>query len=515
MGLEHHQCVRLLKAVYGLVNAPRRWWSRVRKDMARLGWQESAIEPCLWFLKDPKTGALKAMAVAHVDDFMIAIDNHSDFAVKALEDLYAAYEWGSWESRDFVQCGTRIQQEYDSLHDRWGRIHLSMYDYAMQMEEIDVPSQRRKEPQQPVSATEATRLKGAFGQLMWLATQGLPTIMAQLSLLLGYSNCATVNTMLQVNKLIRRAKIEAKDPIILERHANPCVVTFTDAAWKVRRDDTSQGGYLVFVTDHALMQNREAPLSLLAWQSAKLPRVCRSSSAAEVQAAGDGQEEMEFCRLLLSELLFGDIYMKEWATDCARVPGALVLDCRGVFDALDKSESSALGMRAKRSAIEALALKKGMSLSKTSLRWCRSGAQLADCMTKDSEQARSAFNLWKQRRSWKLIYDNEYISEKNRRKRGLATLDDTKDHEEFENFNGYADADDAWQLVPENWLEDYDEMEIPCDSKDPDWRRAIHGGGARPDQAMRAAESGSSGHVDGTTASSAAVAQTPLQQPHH
>jgi hypothetical protein len=224
---------------------------------------------------------------------------------------------------------------------------------------------------------------------------------------------------------------------------------------------------------------------------------------------------MEFCRLLLSELLFGDIYMKEWAKDCARVPGALVLDCRGVFDALDKSESSALGMRDKRSAIEALALKKGMSLSKTSLRWCHSGAQLADCMTKDSEQARSAFNLWKQRRSWKLIYDNEYISEKNRRKRGLATLDDTKDHEEFENFNGYADADDAWQLVLENWLEDYDEMEIPSDSKDPDWRRAIHGGGARPDQAMRAAESGSSGHVDGTTASSAAVAQTPLQQPHH
>ena len=31
--LEHHQCIRLLKAVYGLVNAPRRWYHRVATDL--------------------------------------------------------------------------------------------------------------------------------------------------------------------------------------------------------------------------------------------------------------------------------------------------------------------------------------------------------------------------------------------------------------------------------------------------------------------------------------------------
>ena len=31
--VEHHQCVRLLKAVYGLVNASRRWYHRVATDL--------------------------------------------------------------------------------------------------------------------------------------------------------------------------------------------------------------------------------------------------------------------------------------------------------------------------------------------------------------------------------------------------------------------------------------------------------------------------------------------------
>ena len=149
---------------------------------------------------------------------------------------------------------------------------------------------------------------------------------------------------------------------------------------------------------------------------------------------------------------------------------------QGVFDALDKSESSALGIRDKRSATEALALKKGMSQTMTSMRWCHSGAQLADCMTKDSEQARSSYNLWQQRRSWRLIYDQNYISEKNRKKRGLNTLDNVNEYgTENQTICFVDDDDDAWQLVPKDWLDEIDEIEIPRDAKDSRWLDAVHG----------------------------------------
>lgn len=70
------------------------------------------------------------------------------------------------------------------------------------------------------------------------------------------------------------------------------------------------------------------------------------------------------------------------------MPGVLVLDCKALWDSLEKSESSSLGMRDKRVTIEALALKRSLDTSHTKLMWVYSLAQLADCMTKDSEVGR-------------------------------------------------------------------------------------------------------------------------------
>ena len=48
LGLGPGDYVRLRKAVYGLVNAPRRWWQRVTTDLQSLGWVSCKYEPCVW-----------------------------------------------------------------------------------------------------------------------------------------------------------------------------------------------------------------------------------------------------------------------------------------------------------------------------------------------------------------------------------------------------------------------------------------------------------------------------------
>ncbi|CAK0910501.1 unnamed protein product, partial [Prorocentrum cordatum] len=308
--------------------------------------------------------------------------------------------------------------EYDGRTKTWGRIHFNMVDYAQELKEIDIPPQRRKDIESAVTPSEATQLRAILGQLMWLATQGVPLICAELSLLLAYTNTAAINALLQANKLIRRAKTEVQKELIMENHLNPCIVGYPDAAWNVRRDGSSQGGFLIFMTECNLMHNKEAQISLIAWAFAKLPRVCRKEF--ECGRSTSGQR------------------------------GALVLDCSGVFDALDKSESSALGLKDKRRALEALALKRGMAATATSLRWCHSSAQLSDCMAKNSEKARASYNLWQQRGSWKLIYDANFISEKTRKKKGMDTLDQ-------DTFFA-VDEDDAWQLYP-------DDLEIETESE--------------------------------------------------
>ena len=48
---------------------------------------------------------------------------------------------------------------------------------------------------------------------MWLATQVVPQLQAPLSLLLGYLGVAIVSTLLEANKLARRALVWAQTPL--------------------------------------------------------------------------------------------------------------------------------------------------------------------------------------------------------------------------------------------------------------------------------------------------------------
>lgn len=57
-----------------------------------------------------------------------------------------------------------------------------------------------------------------------------------------------------------------------------------------------------------------------------LPRVARSSLAAEIQAATDAQEENEFVRLVIADLLFGPVDLNDAAEVISAIPGVLILD---------------------------------------------------------------------------------------------------------------------------------------------------------------------------------------------
>ena len=107
-----------------------------------------------------------------------------------------------------------------------------------------------------------------------------------------------------------------------------------------------------------------------------------SSSAAETQAAVDGDDEAVYIRLCLNAVPFGQLDLQNWQSEARQILAALVVDCRGVYDALARSSSSCLGLEAKKSGLEALALKQVLVECGTMIRWCHPAAQLGDVVTK-------------------------------------------------------------------------------------------------------------------------------------
>ena len=128
------------------------------------------------------------------------------------------------------------------------------------------------------------------GQLLWLGMHCLPQLLALLSLSMGQTPQATVDTIYEVSKVAWKATVWAKMPLEVHARHSLVVVTYTHAGWTTP-PDTSQGEKLVFIANAELLQGKESNMSLISWNPSRLRRVARPSSAAETQAAADGDDE--------------------------------------------------------------------------------------------------------------------------------------------------------------------------------------------------------------------------------
>ena len=104
-----------------------------------------------------------------------------------------------------------------------------------------LPSHRRRDGKSQITPRELSQLRASNGQLLWLGMQCLPQLLAPLSLLMGQTPQATVDTICEVNKLARKATVWAKMPLKIHVHHSLVVVTHTDAGWTTRPDGTLQG----------------------------------------------------------------------------------------------------------------------------------------------------------------------------------------------------------------------------------------------------------------------------------
>ena len=131
------------------MDATRQWWLRIRRDMAAIGWEGLTTEFGFWVRRD-QSGKVLALAHVHVDDFLAAHDPQNAEATQCFETVCGLYEWGLWESADFVQCGVRIRQSVDR-YGRWGAIRVDMAHYAEELEAVPIPPMRRKRPDLPLT----------------------------------------------------------------------------------------------------------------------------------------------------------------------------------------------------------------------------------------------------------------------------------------------------------------------------------------------------------------------------
>ena len=236
-------------------------------------------------------------------------------------------------------------------------------------------------------------------------------LLAPLSLI-DTSKTATGQSLKEVNRLVRQAHCEASDKLHYLVISEPVFVSFADASWANRKDLGSLRGCLCVGTERSLLDGSAAPCCPLSWHSRRCPRVARSSGSAETQAATQAQEETKFIRLLLLEIVQGGYDDTTIDQEISSVGGCLIVDAKGVFDAIRRSETAAFSMQDKRSAVEGLALRQAIGRTRTLPRWCHSEANVADALTKADNRAHELLRKFLQSRAWRSVLDPEFTSSK-------------------------------------------------------------------------------------------------------
>lgn len=404
------EILRIVRAVYGLLNAPKRWYEALTRFLIDDGWVIHSLDKCL-FKRVHGNNVVGYLGV-HVDDVLCAGKGYE--YEQAISRLRSRFPFGAWEcaqDTSVTYCGCEIKQDADFT------IHVTQERFALSIDEINLSKERRCEVQEEVTFEERRLLRQTLGALNWRATQSSPWLLATVSHLQGCLESATIADVLSVNKLVRLQRKNFCEglhfPVIRD---DVTIVSFTDASWATRRDGSSQGGQITLLMGKTALTGAKTPFCVLSWSSKRLRRVARSSTSAEAQMSANALDSHEFAKLAQYDLNYGGTIQLKKADDyLSSFESGLICDARNIYDGIVKVETSGLKMEEKRTAIELLAIKERLNQAQVTLKWVDGDQEMADGLTKPwrHEPLLKAMRAY----HWRIVYDPEVQSA--RRKRAL------------------------------------------------------------------------------------------------
>ena len=348
---------KLKRCVYGLNDASRFWYFRVKEELNRVGCKNSKFDSSLFTYY---TDQLEGILITHVDDFLFA--GTEKFYQSVINSLKQTFPISKESSSAFKYIGVELQQTSNG-------INIAQEKYLDKLKEIEVSSSRLKEKTSPITEEERSELRAAHGKLSWLATQTRPDLSYDVCDLTTSLKHGTVELIQKTNKVIKKAKYNR---VFLHypklNLKNVKVRCYADASLGKLTDGGSQGGFYVELVDG----DKCAPIQ---WQSKRLRRVVQSTLAAETLAMVEGMESAYLTSKILSEILHNST---------TPIPVEAMTDCYSLYEAAHSSTS----IDDRRLRIEMAILREGILKKEFKLTWVSTDSQLADCLTKSGSNPR-------------------------------------------------------------------------------------------------------------------------------
>ena len=406
-GYDSGAIVRVLTAVYGLVNAPAVWRKTVRRHLLELGYVESVFDPCLYYLKVSEDEAadqkyiVAGIVLLDVDDFCQGGNaRHQEL----MNQLRSRLKFGKWrdvyeeDSAEYIGRTLRQMPNYE--------IQVSMRRYIVEkLKPVTLPKDRLKDKTALLTEKEITWLRGVGGSLLWVGKEGRPDVGAACAMAMSWSSSGpTVEHILMANKTV--AELKATPEVVLRVLPVPpdqsIWMSVADASM-ANVENKSQGGFIIALVNKNILEGKAADFSINSWRSHRLKRVIKATLGSEALAMDDALAEIEWVRALWHEVMdrnsqimnnsrFGCeesvLVMREPDDEesvasirlCDEQDGIHVTDAKALYDLLNRRSGNAGHCR--RAQIDVAVICVSARTLNVKTFWVPGSAMIADPLTK-------------------------------------------------------------------------------------------------------------------------------------
>lgn len=213
--------------------------------------------------------------------------------LECLGKLQKKYPFGSEKIGSFTFTGVNMQQRGDKS------IVFSQSEYVRKILPIPVSQSRRGELSEKVTEDERQQLRALVGSLQYAAVNTRPDISSRLSMIQSQINQASVQTLLEGNRVLHETRRHHDVSIIIQPIS--CddfrFLAFSDASFASRSNPDSHAGSIILGTHKDISKNVSCPISPLSWGCRKIQKVVTSTLSAETMALSSTLDQLSWLKL--------------------------------------------------------------------------------------------------------------------------------------------------------------------------------------------------------------------------
>ncbi len=345
---------RLKKCMYGLNDAPRKWFLNVSEHLKQLGCIQTRLDPSVFVYKNGNK--LLGLVLIHVDDFLHI--GGPEFYFNVMNRIRTIFAAGKIESSVFQYVGLDIHQQHNG-------IQLSQSMYIEKLESIPISANRKMNKSEFLNRNEQKQYRQIVGQINWAAQQTRPDLMFEVMEMSMKFKHPEVQDLIRANKAMTKLQstdITALFPILGDVH-KWYILTMSDAGFANLADSVSSGGGHVI-----LLVGEASRCAVISWKANKIKRVIRSTLAAEALALQECIEHAVYLRELLKEMLTCDL----------NIPIETWIDSANAHKAIHSTTK----VDDHRLRIDIACIKESVIDEDLTVNHCPGKEMIADCLTK-------------------------------------------------------------------------------------------------------------------------------------